>query len=254
MADSSTIDNPLRTPAVDSAATGLDFDQLDNPIWNALRSEHAELAQGDGLARRYPAAIGPLSGMAEPNAEGYEALRSLAGPGGVVALFLKQPATPPAGWTWVRDGRMNQMIYLPRNAPQPQAAPLGVEIVELTAADAPAMVELAEFTEPGPFHLRTMELGMFFGIKESGRLLAMAGERMRWTKFVEVSAVCTHPEARGRGYGSALIAKVIAHVLQIGKTPMLHVFTANLPAIRVYENLGFVLRRHLELAVLKNEA
>ena len=53
----------------------------------------------------------------------------------------------------------------------------GEEFRPLTAADVPAMVELAELTEPGPFRERTIELGPFFGIFESGRLLAMAGQR-----------------------------------------------------------------------------
>src|SRR5260370_41511035 len=42
---------------------------LDNPIWNSLATRHAHLAIradiGHGLARRYPAAIGPLSGVHE---------------------------------------------------------------------------------------------------------------------------------------------------------------------------------------------
>ena len=33
---------------------------LDNPILNALLTDHESLASGDGPARRYPAAIGPL--------------------------------------------------------------------------------------------------------------------------------------------------------------------------------------------------
>lgn len=43
-------------------------------------------------------------------------------------------------------------------------------------------------------------------------------------------------------------------MLQRGKTPILHTFADNYPAIRVYEGLGFTLRRTLHLAVLKNGA
>ncbi|HME59206.1 MAG TPA: hypothetical protein VKF63_12765, partial [Terracidiphilus sp.] len=68
----------MRSPA---SAAG-NFSELDNPIWNALLTEHAFLALGDGLARRYPPAIGPLSGIASQSAASYEALRTLAGPGG----------------------------------------------------------------------------------------------------------------------------------------------------------------------------
>jgi GNAT superfamily N-acetyltransferase len=231
----------------------LDFSPLDNPIWNALRTEHAHFAVGEGLARRYPAEIGPLSGFAQPEQAGYDALRSLAGPGGVVALFLEEKPALPAGWTMTRDGLMNQMICVDPERCISTGRAVKSEIVRLTAEDNAEMVTLAKLTEPGPFERRTRELGTFFGIREAGRLVAMAGQRMSWPKFVEVSAVCTHPEERGRGYSSALIGAVVEEILKSEKTPMLHVFTANTPAVRVYEKLGFVVRRHLELAVIRND-
>jgi predicted GNAT family acetyltransferase len=137
--------------------------------------------------------------------------------------------------------------------PVPMTLTRGEEFRPLTAADVPAMVELAELTEPGPFRERTIELGPFFGIFQSGRLLAMAGQRTHLPQFVEVSAVCTHPDARGRGYARMLIATVMDEVRQRGKTPFLHSFADNYPAIRVYESLGFTLRRNFELAVLRND-
>jgi ribosomal protein S18 acetylase RimI-like enzyme len=253
VSDSNLIENPAGIFAWQSAAAPCDFSQLDNPIWNALRTEHSKIAQGDGLARRYPPAIGPLSGMADTSPSSYDALSAVAGPAGVVALFLQQRAVPPPNWTLMRDGLLHQMIQLRTPSSQPAPAEANTEILRLTSADVPAMVELATLTEPGPFDQRTMELGTFFGIFDSGRLLAMAGERMSLPQFVEVSAVCTHPEARGRGYAKLLISAVVRHIRSLGKTPFLHVFAANHSAIRVYEDLGFTLRRTLELAVLKNE-
>lgn len=226
---------------------------LDNPIWNSLNTEHAHLALGGRLARRFPASIGPLSGMGEYSEESFDALRALAGPEGVVGLFLKEPLKTPPGWTMVRDGQMYQMIGLEPLAAAPQTLAPGAEIVQLTAADGAAMVELAHLTEPGPFSDRTMELGTFFGIWSEGRLMAMAGERLRFPEFVEVSAVCTHPEARGRGYGSALTATVAENIRRNGKTPILHLFAANQQAFRVYRGLGFTVRRNLELALLRND-
>jgi predicted GNAT family acetyltransferase len=129
----------------------------------------------------------------------------------------------------------------------------GETLRPLTTQDVPAMVALAELTEPGPFRERTIELGAFYGIFENGRLLAMAGERTHLPDFVEVSAVCTHPDARGRGYARKLIATVMDEIHQRGKTPFLHSFADNDSAIRVYESLGFTERRTFELAVLKND-
>jgi predicted GNAT family acetyltransferase len=113
------------------------------------------------------------------------------------------------------------------------------------------MVELAELTEPGPFRLRTIELGKFFGVVEGGRLLAMAGQRLRLPGYVEVSGVCTHPEARGRGYAQMLMSWVMEDIVREGRTPFLHSYAHNEAAIRVYRKLGFVRRRSLELAVVQ---
>ena len=67
------------------------------------------------------------------------------------------------------------------------------------------MLALVELTHPGPFRRRTVELGNFVGIRRDGRLLAMAGERMWIGDFREVSAVCTHPDAQGRGLARTLM-------------------------------------------------
>jgi len=225
---------------------------LDNPIWNSLLTEHSSLALSNRSARRYPAAIGPLSGISRQSEDNYKDLRALAGPGGVVVLFCTEAPAPPPGWTLIRGGLLTQMI-----CEEPAEAPMelsrGEEFRPLTTADVPEMVALAELTEPGPFRDRTIELGPFFGIFETGRLVAMAGERMHLPHYVEVSAVCTHPDARGRGYARMLISTVMNEIRQRGKTPFLHSYADNESAIRVYRALGFRQRRTFELAVLKND-
>ncbi|MFZ1014069.1 MAG: GNAT family N-acetyltransferase, partial [Terracidiphilus sp.] len=122
----------------------------------------------------------------------------------------------------------------------------------LSKSDVSAMVELASLTEPGPFRKRTSELGTFFGTFEGDRLVAIAGERMHLPGLIEVSAVCTHPDARSRGYARALMAAVLNDIREKGATPFLHVLAENDAAIRVYEGLGFTVRRPLHLAILKN--
>lgn len=234
---------------IDEAAAVL----LDNPIWGALTTEHAALGLGGDGARRYPEEIGPLGGMPAQSDEGYKALAPLFSPGEVAVLFFREPPRVPDGWSLVRGGTLVQMV-----AQQPKlvpcVAPNGVELRKLTTDDAPAMVELAKLTEPGPFRLRTMELGTFFGIFDAGRLLAMAGKRTHVPGFVEVSGVCTHPDARGRGYARLLMSCVMEEIAAEGKTPFLHAFGDNHGAIRVYEALGFQLRRTFELAAVKRAA
>lgn len=225
---------------------------LDNPIWNTLTTDHAAFAVGNDLARRYPTDIGPLSGVPDQSDACYDQLRRLAGPGGVVALFLESPPVSRDGWTLVHGGELNQMILRagPRTAKE---SPAAAKIRRLTTDDVTAMVNLAELTAPGPFRERTIELGSFWGALEEGRLVAMAGQRMRLPGFVEISAVCTHPDARGRGYARALMLMVIQDIQASDRVPFLHVFADNYSAIRVYEALGFALRKTLHLGVLKNE-
>ena len=239
--------NQMRSFLEDSSAQ-----LLDNPIWSALATDHAHLALGNGDARRYPADIGPLSGMPVQSTAGYDALRPLAGAGGIVALFFLEPPRPPAGWTLLRGGNISQMVSEHRVTLR-TTPPAGVELRRLTAADAAAMVELAELTEPGPFRLRTIELGSYFGILDSGRLLAMAGKRMHLPGFVEVSAVCTHPDARGHGYARVVMSCVMAEIFGSGRKPFLHSLAGNDPAIRLYESLGFVFRQSFELAVVRRD-
>jgi GNAT superfamily N-acetyltransferase len=228
------------------------IEPLDNPIWNSLSAAHSDLALGGERAKCYPAEIGPLSGLAEQTPIAYEALRAIVAPGAVQVLFLDEPTEQRRGWTLVRGGLLSQMIYAGSSTLQPSATNPPMRL--LTASDVPAMVELAQLTEPGPFRTRTHELGTFFGIFENDRLVAMAGQRTRVPGFVEVSAVCTHPDARARGYARALMSAVMELILRDGDTPFLHSFADNCAAIRVYEALGFTLRRHFHLAVLKNES
>lgn len=226
---------------------------LDDPIWTALNTSHAIFARGGRLARRYPACIGPLSGLAEQSDASYQELRTIAGPAGIVVLFLQQPPQPRADWTIVREGPLSQMVCVNPAAEAPSVLPPDATLRPLTAADSPAMVELATLTEPGPFREGTHELGGFYGIFQGDRLVSMAGQRMRVPGYGEVSAVCTHPEARGRGYAPTLMLRVMADIRSEGLTPFLHSWAFNHAALRIYTDLGFVLRHRMHVAVLRND-
>jgi GNAT superfamily N-acetyltransferase len=225
---------------------------LDNPILNALLTEHKSLALGDGAARRYPAPIGPLAGAPDQSQTSYDMLWSLAGPRGLLGLFLHDPPALPKGWSLFRGGILTQMICREPRLDGVHTIAADLTLRRLGSTDVPAMVELATLTEPGPFRERTHELGVFYGIFEGDRLLAMAGQRMRVPGFVEVSAVCTHPDARGRGFGGILMQEVMREIADRRGTPFLHAFADN-PAVRLYERLGFTQRRSFHLAVIRRE-
>jgi predicted GNAT family acetyltransferase len=164
-------------------------------------------------------------------------------------MFLAEAPQLPAGWHIVRDHRMRQMV-----AAGAVPGPEGFAIEKLSERDVPEMVALAELTEPGPFRDRTIELGGYVGIRASGRLAAMTGQRTALRAlgrtYREVSAVCTHPDFRGRGYAGALVAHVRDAILARGETPFLGVRETNVGAFRVYERLGFEVRRTLTVTVV----
>jgi ribosomal protein S18 acetylase RimI-like enzyme len=220
---------------------------LDNPIWHALSTVHAHFAEGDDLAKRYQADIGPLAAMKDQSPEASRSLMQLLGTNDIAVLFLTAPPTPPEGMRLLRCFPMYQMICLA--PPQPKHYDFTVE--NLNKADVAEMRKLAEATEPGPFRQRTIELGGYRGIRADGRLASMTGQRCGLEDFVEVSAVCTWPEFRGRGYAQALVSTVANGVFEQNKIPFLGVREDNFNAIRVYEKAGFKIRRTLQVAVLK---
>jgi predicted GNAT family acetyltransferase len=124
-------------------------------------------------------------------------------------------------------------------------------LVELGTQDSPEMIELTALTKPGPFGPRTHELGTYLGIRLQGKLVAMAGERLKVPGHTEVSAVCTHPEHTGKGYAAVLMAEVMRRIRKRGETPFLHVRADNERAIKIYKRLGFRERKLGHFAVLR---
>ena len=223
---------------------------LDNPIWKALTTAQAHLAQSAGEARKFPPDITPLGGFLEASTGSYDSLSKLLGKQPTVGLFFDSPPFVPSGWTILQGGPLLQMIHEDGADAAGQISPVP-GFVELNAADVPEMVALAELTKPGPFSTRTHELGGFVGIRREGRLAAMAGERLRAPGYTEVSGVCTHPDFLGRGFAAFLMQTVVERIRARGETPFLHVRADNARAIALYERLGFRARVLLHYAVVR---
>jgi predicted GNAT family acetyltransferase len=190
--------------------------------------------------------------MKEQSPECYRALGELYSPGESALLFLDSDPKLPPGWQKLKHLPLDQMIC--EAAPGPQDQEREFRFEALGANDVPEMLALTALTEPGPFRSRTYELGVFLGVREDGRLAAMAGQRLALPGFTEISAVCTHPDFRGRGYGLALVATFAGAIHARGETPILHVLPSNIAAIRVYQAAGFTLRRKLQVVVISPPA
>lgn len=222
---------------------------LDRPVWNALTSRQAHLAVGDpATALRFVPQINVFGGTPDNTPDQLTALGALTPRDGGVAIVERHRVAPPAGLIAMIEEPVHQMAAA-RIADPDKEDP---DIVPLGDADAAEMQALAELTQPGPFHARTHEMGEFVGIRENGRLIAMTGERMRVPGFTEISAVCTHPDARGRGLAAKLMRVVAARIVARGEQLFLHVYPHNKAAIAVYEKLGFRHRADMRLTVLRH--
>ena len=225
------------------------FHPLDYPIWSALTTRQRDIAEGDGLVWRYPVAIAPFAAMTDLSAASFAALNRLIAGSDRVALFTPEPVVPPDEFEVQMATTGEQMVGSVSDAPA--GAP---DMVVLGPDDVSAMMELAELTKPGPFSARTHELGTFLGIRVDNQLAAMVGERMKLDGYTEITAVCTHPSHRGRGYAQALLGALSRMIVTRGETPFLHVFSDNAPAIALYHRMGLSIRRRIYVTVLRNRA
>lgn len=221
---------------------------LDNPAMASMLGAHAHLAARSGRALRYLPEVSPFIALpAEPERRDWDDLAGLLGPG-AIAVTAAVAAAPPADWQVLLDIDCVQLVD---DHVRPAADP---EAVQLGTADVKEMLDLVGRTRPGPFLPRTIEMGEYLGIRRDGVLVAMAGQRFRPPGWAEISAVCTDASFRGQGLGTRLTQAVAAAIRERGECPFLHVASSNVSAIRLYEALGFRLRRPARFVVARTPA
>jgi predicted GNAT family acetyltransferase len=221
---------------------------LDRPVWHALHSRQADLAIGGGRAVGYQRAYAMFIAGDDQSAESLAAMAELVPEEGRAALVERERWPLPAGTRVVADAVIVQMVA----EGGIKGSDVGFQFLELGEADEPDALELATLCRPGPFFARTSALGGFIGVRDdAGRLIAMAGERMKVNKFTEVSAVCTHPDHRGRGLARGLISLVAGRIVERGEIPWLHSYPDNAGAIALYESLGFRRRAEVNYTIIE---
>ncbi len=231
---------------------------LDRPVWQSLTTHHQALSEGGPLARRFLPDVTLFASPCDDTPAAWQAVTDLLRPGERAFFLQVGPVRLPGGLRVLKSAEGVQMV-----ATRPMSAVAGEvdsesasadhAIVSLSEHDAPDMLALAQLTEPGPFMPRTHTMGSFIGVRQQGRLAAMAGERLRQPGHTEVSGVCTHPTHRGQGLARRLSATVAARIQARGDLPYLHSWASNTAAIALYQSLGFVVRTPVSVVVVERE-
>jgi GNAT superfamily N-acetyltransferase len=218
---------------------------LDNIIWFVFIGAYVEYVVGTKGVRCYAIGFALMVGFANPARPDFAALAACCKAD--EQLYCSDwDCEVPTGWRIHAENSLRRMVWegaIPATDAFPDAIQLGPQ-------HANQVFELAQLTKPGPFGLRSIELGEYFGWFEDGRLAAMAGERLHAGTLREISGICTHPNFRGRGLASRLTSKLIRRVMQRGETPILHVISDNPTAFRLYQQMGFSLYRETPARVI----
>jgi len=220
---------------------------LDNPIYNALDSGNSHLSEGMGEVRYFPRDISPFVGLKNFDEQSFAELANMPPPKTIAVMITGDNPVIPSPWKIIHKSTILQMTG--ENAMLPAAAIDA--IVPLDVHHVPQMLELTKLTNPGPFLQRTIEFGNYTGIFDGERLIAMAGNRLHAGQYKEISAVCTHPDYTGKGYGKLLLLYHTQQIIQQHNIPFLHVRAENETAIKLYETCGFKKRGDMHLNVIQ---
>lgn len=223
---------------------------LDNIVWHTLTGPQARFAAGEGDVRRYAIGFSPIAGFADPDQPDFDALQRCCEPG--EHLYCERwSGTAPPGWRVEHQSTMFKMVWAGGMPPVDDG---GLRAVALGPEHAARALELATLTRPGPFGIRTIELGEYLGcIDDDGRLIAMAGERMQAGTLREISGVCTHPEYQGRGLARRLMLELVRRELRRGEQPFLHVMRDNATARGLYARMGFADHQEVVVRVIARQ-
>ena len=219
---------------------------LDRAMWLAFSGPQRHLTVGDDRARRFAPGFSPIILFPDRKRPDFAAIEPHCSPG--EHFYVEGwDGPPPAGWHLESETSMLMMVWAGGALPPPPA----FAYRQLERRDTPAMQALVAQTNPGPFGPRTPELGDYIGVFDGDRLAAMAGERFHIPGYREVSAVCTAPDYRGRGYAHGLMGVLMARQQRRGEIPFLHVMIENTRARALYERMGFRVHHIISVRVLE---
>lgn len=200
-------------------------------------------------AARYFADVAPFVGVDKAASNTSDELTELITPGESVLFVGPVPEMSANAWRIEPLEAIAQMIGESKASPNDN-----VTITELSAQHAADVLDLTTRVYPHYFRPRTTAMGRYIGIYDGSKLAAMAGERMRFGRYVELSAICTDPAHLGRGHAQRLVNRLIADIRDASRIPFLHVSHRNVRAKALYGHLGFRFRADIPLVAAHRRA
>lgn len=116
------------------------------------------------------------------------------------------------------------------------------EAVSLSSSDRLEIEDLLRQGEWVLFLPQALTSGHFYGIRENGRLIAIAGTHLVSSRHnvAALGTVFTHPAHRGKGLANICSSHVLASIGRAGiRRVVLNVEDEKVVARRIYERLGF---------------
>ncbi len=221
---------------------------LDNPIWHALNTSNKAFACGSEHVKYIKRDVGFFAGLKTNQKEDLIELNTLLPSKSFIILFTPAELSIPNVWRIKLQKPLLQMVFKQNQAPAIDR----LELKVLEDKDIPAMLALTALTNPGPFLNRTIDFGNYEGVFHGDQLVAMTGQRLQPDPYTEVSAVCTHPNHLGKGYAAELVSSQIRKIKDAARIPFLHLYEDNIPALKLYEKLGFKTRKKMLVYALEN--
>jgi len=222
---------------------------LQNPVYHALLSGDRHLSFGNDQVKYFDEQVSPFAGFDQEYKNGFTDLHDLLPSGRKILYAIPSAITQPFGWQVQHVIKGLQLIYESNRKLKAEF----LNVLPLTVMHVKEMLQLAKLTKPGPFGIRTIDFGSYFGIFENEKLVAMTGQRLHVENFTEISAVCTHPDYTGKGYAYNLLLHQLHLILQQNQQPFLHVREDNQRAIALYQRLGFTISRTMNFYIMRRQ-
>jgi ribosomal protein S18 acetylase RimI-like enzyme len=224
-------------------------DLLLNPVYNALLTGDRHLSFGNEQVKYFDEQVSPFAGFDPEYKNGFAELYEMLPSGRKILYAISSIITQPAGWQVQHEIKGLQFVYESNSKMKTQFP----DVKPLSEIHVEQMVQLAKLTRPGPFGIRTIDFGSYFGIFDNEKLIAMTGQRLHVEHYTEISAVCTHPDYTGKGFAYTLLQHQLQLILQKDQLPFLHVKQDNQRAITLYERLGFTIFRSMNFYFMRKE-